>query len=388
MSTASTIEQEMLALINEERVSRGLVPLQLETQLNASSEDHSAWMLGTDTFSHTGEGGSSATERMRDAGFDFTGSWRSGENIAWQSERGAEGASDDVEQLHQSLMNSPGHRANILNPDFRYIGIGIEEGDYNGWDAVMVTQNFAATDAEVMLDTGAAPTPPAPTPVVDDVDDLDEETPATPATDPELPDTDVTETDEPGEETPDTDVTETDEPGEETPDTDVTETDEPGEETPDTDVTETDEPGEETPDTDVTETDEPGDETPDTDVTETDEPGEETPDTDVTETDEPSEETPNTDVTETDEPDSEHFDVQAFLAAIEDFVNGFLELVDDFKMDIAELADEDEDDFLLTDDLYDDTPPATEDDAGENTDPMDEIIETVDFGGGCMMDFV
>lgn len=168
MSIASDLERQMLALINQERTSRGLQPLQLEQRLNDLAEDHSEWMLQTDTFSHTGQGGSSATQRMRDAGFNFSGSWASGENIAWQSERGASGASDDVVQLHQSLMNSPGHRANILNPNFRYIGIGIEEGDFNGWDAVIVTQNFAATSAPVVLDTGGStPAPaPAPAPVV------------------------------------------------------------------------------------------------------------------------------------------------------------------------------------------------------------------------------
>ena len=167
MANASALERQMLALINEERARAGLQPLQLELRLNESAEDHSEWMLDTDTFSHTGQGGSSATQRMRDAGFQFSGAWRSGENIAWQSERGPNGASDDVIQLHQSLMNSPGHRANILNPDFKYIGIGIEEGKFDGYDAVIVTQNFATTSAAVRLDTGStpAPTPSAPSPV-------------------------------------------------------------------------------------------------------------------------------------------------------------------------------------------------------------------------------
>ncbi len=226
MSTASTFEREMLELINEERTSRGLNPLQLETQLNASSEDHSTWMLDTNMFSHTGQDGSSATERMEDAGFDFTGSWRSGENIAWQSERGAPGISDDVEQLHANLMNSPGHRANILNPDFEYIGIGVETGSMQGFDAVMVTQNFAATDAEVMLDSDETVVTPLP--------------PEDPV--PEEPDTDVTETEDPETEDPDTDVTETEDPETEDPDTDVTETEDPETEDPDTDVTETEDP--------------------------------------------------------------------------------------------------------------------------------------------------
>ena len=161
MSTASTFERQMLTLINQERSSRGLDPLQLELRLNASAEDHSAWMLQQDVFSHTGAGGSSAGDRMRDAGFQFSGSWTWAENIAWQSERGASGIGDDVANLHQSLMNSPGHRANILNPDVTVVGIGIERGNYDGWDAVMVTQNFARTGAPVQIDNGTPAGPSA-----------------------------------------------------------------------------------------------------------------------------------------------------------------------------------------------------------------------------------
>ena len=154
MSIANEFERQMLDLINGERQLHGLAPLQLERRLNTSSEDHSAWILATDVFSHIGEGGSSATERMADAGFVFAGSWASGENIALQSERGSPGISDDVVDLHVALMNSPGHRANILSPDFDYIGIGIEYGIFNGYQSVVVTQNFAATSAEVLLDVG------------------------------------------------------------------------------------------------------------------------------------------------------------------------------------------------------------------------------------------
>ncbi|WP_420585614.1 CAP domain-containing protein [Ruegeria sp.] len=178
MSQASDLEREMLDLINAERLALGLNPVQLELQLNASAEDHSTWMLNTDTFSHTGVNNSSATQRIRDSGFDLTGSWRTAENIAWQSQRGAAGFSDDVVDLHNSLMASPGHRANILDPNLTYIGIGIEIGTFNGVPAVMVTQNFAHTSAPVQLDTGGTstgggggstpgtpPAPPAPNPI-------------------------------------------------------------------------------------------------------------------------------------------------------------------------------------------------------------------------------
>ncbi len=386
MSTASTVEREMLALINQERTSRGLDPLELERNLNESSEDHSSWMLDTDRFSHTGQGGSSATQRMQAAGFDLSGSWRTGENIAWQSERGAPGISDDVAQLHQNLMNSPGHRANILNPDFKYIGIGIEEGDMQGYDAVMVTQNFAATQGDVDLDNGGT-TPPV-TPPVEEVVEPEEEEVTTP-TEPEVPETDVTETEEPVDETPVAEVPDAEEPAEETPEEDVTETEEPSDETPDTDVTETEQPADETPETDVTETEDPVEETPETDVTETEEP--ETPDTDVTEVEDPEPdvpdtevveveepETPETDVTEVEEPEPETpevvvdngapgadcFDVQAFLAGIEAFVNALQAQFDQFEWSPVQQADT--------------TPEMDDFDLVFDTDFADDMIETVE----------
>ena len=159
MSIANELELQMLSLINAERTSRGLNALQLEQDLNKAAEEHSEWMLEEDIFSHTGEDDSSPHERMEDAGFEFSGRWASAENVAWQSTRGAAGLSDDVVDLHNALMNSPGHRANILNPDFQYIGIGLENGDFTHgaftYDSLMVTQNFARTTADVTLDPGS-----------------------------------------------------------------------------------------------------------------------------------------------------------------------------------------------------------------------------------------
>ena len=151
MSKANDLEILMLGLINAERAAAGIAPLIFDDNLNDASEDHSTWMLDTDVFSHAGIGGSSPTQRMERSGFQFEGAWSSGENIGFQSERGDPGLEDDVEAIHQNLMNSPGHRANILNPNFEEIGIGIERGDFSsggsGFDSVMITQNFASTDA-------------------------------------------------------------------------------------------------------------------------------------------------------------------------------------------------------------------------------------------------
>lgn len=175
MVTADTYERYMLQLVNEERVALGLDPLQLEQSLNAAAELHSQWMLETNIFSHTGVDNSSATERMDAAGFIREGAWRTAENIAIQSERGAEGIMDDVADLHQRLMDSPGHRANILTADLEYIGIGIEIGEFDyetqTYSSVIVTQNFGATDADVTLDPDPEPAaPPAPNRIYGDED--------------------------------------------------------------------------------------------------------------------------------------------------------------------------------------------------------------------------
>lgn len=170
MSRPNALERQMLTLINQERAEVGLNPLRFNGRLNDASEDHSRWMLNVDRFSHTGAGGSTAGDRIVDAGYQLKGNWAYGENIGWQSLRGAPGARDDVRGVHEALMNSPGHRANILNPTYKEIGIGIELGAFTTgratWDAIMVTQNFARTSATTAAKVAAvAETAPAPAPV-------------------------------------------------------------------------------------------------------------------------------------------------------------------------------------------------------------------------------
>jgi Ca2+-binding RTX toxin-like protein len=156
MTYADELELYMLTLVNQERSSLGLGLLQLETNLNTAAEEHSEWMLETNTFSHTGINGTTATQRITAAGFDLSGSWGTAENLAIQSVRGEAGYLDDVEGLHNSLMNSPGHRANILRENLEYIGIGVELGSFSysnaTLDSIIVTQNFGRTQGNADLD--------------------------------------------------------------------------------------------------------------------------------------------------------------------------------------------------------------------------------------------
>lgn len=155
MPQHSANEQYLLELINAERAKVGAQPLAFDNDLSEAAEAHDQWMLATDTFSHTGSGGSSPTTRMKSAGYTLSGSWATGENIAWATTRAPTGYVDEVKLLHTNLMNSSGHRANILNPNFREVGLGFEVGDYQGRSSAFVTEDFGKTGSDLFL-TGVA----------------------------------------------------------------------------------------------------------------------------------------------------------------------------------------------------------------------------------------
>jgi hypothetical protein len=151
---ASDLEQHVAASINAERAAAGLAELKLEVHLNASAQAHSAWMSETGTFSHTGEDGSTATDRIGDAGFPLTGSWQTAENLAYVSIAGGLDAGE-LDTMHEGLMDSEGHRANILDPNAAYVGVGLSVGEISvaGIDqpVVYLTEHFADTDGEVLV---------------------------------------------------------------------------------------------------------------------------------------------------------------------------------------------------------------------------------------------
>ncbi|WMW21850.1 CAP domain-containing protein [Methanolobus mangrovi] len=131
-------EQQMLDLINGERAIYGLEPLRFNAVLNDVASEHSKEMIELDYFSHDSYDGTSFSERLANAGYDMV---YVGENIALRYP-------PDLVAAHEGLMASPGHRANILSPNYNEIGIGIWVGEYSGYDnAAMYTQNFGWGDS-------------------------------------------------------------------------------------------------------------------------------------------------------------------------------------------------------------------------------------------------
>jgi uncharacterized protein YkwD len=118
------IAQATLCLINEQRAAERLSPLAEQVQLTKASADYSALMVAQRFFSHVSPGGGELTDRLTAAGYlGHPGSWAVGENIAWGESYLASPA-----EIVKAWMGSPGHRKNILNPDFEEIGLGIALG--------------------------------------------------------------------------------------------------------------------------------------------------------------------------------------------------------------------------------------------------------------------
>jgi uncharacterized protein YkwD len=120
-------EAEMLQLINAERQKHGLKPLQADAEMLMVARAHSQDMFARGYFAHDNPDGKDPFDRMKAANIQFAAA---GENLA---------LAQTVGIAHVNLMNSPGHRANILNSSFGRVGIGILDGGFYG---LMISQEF------------------------------------------------------------------------------------------------------------------------------------------------------------------------------------------------------------------------------------------------------
>jgi uncharacterized protein YkwD len=121
------LESAMLELVNQERASAGLAPLAPDPEMTEVARKHSADMFTRGYFSHNTPENKTPFDRMLEDNVRFL---TAGENLA---------LAPTLQIAHNGLMNSPGHRANILRPQFGRLGIGILDGGRHG---LMVTQKF------------------------------------------------------------------------------------------------------------------------------------------------------------------------------------------------------------------------------------------------------
>ena len=127
-SSVTAYESEVVRLVNEKRAAQGLKPLTQDWQLSRVARYKSDDMRSLGYFSHTSPTYGSPFEMMRSFGISYR---TAGENIA----KGYK----TPEAVVAGWMNSPGHRANILNPAYTHIGVGyVSSGNY--WTQMFISK--------------------------------------------------------------------------------------------------------------------------------------------------------------------------------------------------------------------------------------------------------
>jgi uncharacterized protein YkwD len=136
------LELDVVARINAQRAARGLRPLRISRGLGAAAAFHSREMGSQGFFEHESVNGAPFWKRIeRFYPMGNRGSWSVGENIFWES------PDSSAASAVREWMASPPHRANILAPEWREIGIGAvhlaaARGTYGGRSVTIVTADF------------------------------------------------------------------------------------------------------------------------------------------------------------------------------------------------------------------------------------------------------
>ena len=112
---AKSFELQNFDLVNAERVQHGLNTLDYSTTISDTARKHSTDMAENNYFNHDNLSGDSPFDRLESDGHDFNAA---GENLAY-------GQQSSI-YAHQGLMNSLGHRKNILKKEFRTLGVGVD----------------------------------------------------------------------------------------------------------------------------------------------------------------------------------------------------------------------------------------------------------------------
>jgi uncharacterized protein YkwD len=138
----SSLESGVLQQLNQIRTERHLVPLTLSTPLTLASKQHSMEMAEDGYFDHTSHDGTAFWRRIGhwypESSFQY---WSVGENLLWSS------PGVDASRALDMWMKSPEHRANILSPNWREIGVSAVHvtaapGAYDGRPVTIITTDF------------------------------------------------------------------------------------------------------------------------------------------------------------------------------------------------------------------------------------------------------
>jgi hypothetical protein len=139
--------QQLLAGTNAKRQEAGLGALTLNSTLSVAAANKAADMFSKNYWAHNSPAGATPWDFVTGAGYRYT---VAGENLAKNFSTSG-GVVD-------AWMASPSHRANILKPNYRDVGLAVVNGTLNGEETTLVVEMFGATPGEL---AAASPTPPA-----------------------------------------------------------------------------------------------------------------------------------------------------------------------------------------------------------------------------------
>ncbi len=121
---ASAAADTIVCLVNAERTSRGLKPLQPDQDLAQAGRRHASDMVRRDYFSHVTPSGKTVGDRVRDAGYGHPGDgWKVGEDLGWGT-----GSRATPQGMLNAWLASPPHRRIMLEAGYREIGVGGAQG--------------------------------------------------------------------------------------------------------------------------------------------------------------------------------------------------------------------------------------------------------------------
>ena len=119
-ATVTQLRAATVCLVNVERRKHGRAKLRANTGLALAGQRHARDMVRKHYFAHDSRSGRDFKDRIVRTGYTRGSAAILGENLAWGSHNLA-----TPRAIVRGWMNSPGHRANILQPRFRHLGIGI-----------------------------------------------------------------------------------------------------------------------------------------------------------------------------------------------------------------------------------------------------------------------
>ncbi len=160
-SSAAITQESVLTLTNQSRKDNSLKPVTYNHVLERAAQDKANDMLAKQYFAHNAPDGKTPWDFIKKQGYQYLSA---GENLAVHF--------FDDRTLQEAWMNSPGHRANILNTNFEEMGVGISRGFFENHDTTFVVEMFGLpAEQPIVMQNQPTPvvrpaqTPPVPTSV-------------------------------------------------------------------------------------------------------------------------------------------------------------------------------------------------------------------------------